>query len=426
MYSARAKKLLGKAEPGDRVRLHAEGGEFEGILLPGSGDKIIIKLENGYNAGFKAKKAELLGKGAKLESFASKKAVKKKGLPSLAFIAAGGTIASRVDYGTGGVKMVLTPEELFAVVPEISGKANFSVSSPFTLASEDLSPKEWVKLAKECVKQLDSGVEGAIVTHGTDTLGYTAAALSFMVDSPKPIALVGAQRSSDRGSFDGALNLSCAVQYALSECSETAVVMHGEPDDSYCLAHRGTKVRKMHSTRRDAFKSVNDSPLARVTPNKTEFLQEVEKRGKGKAESRAAFEEKTGFVKVYPGADPEQLEWFVDKGYEGVVVEAYALGHVPTLTLDKKKSWASAVKRACQEMPVAFATQCLYGRVNPNVYRNAREMKGLGAVYCGDMLPETAFVKMGWLLGLGEDPREKMLDNVAGELNPRLTEKHFL
>ncbi len=408
------------------MRLHAEGGEFEGVLMPGSGDAIIIKLDNGYNAGFKAKKVELLGKGAKLESFASKKAVKKRGLPSLAFIATGGTIASRVDYETGGAKMVLKPEELFAVVPEIRGKANFTVSSPFTLASEDMAPEEWVKLAKECVKQLNSGVEGAVVTHGTDTLGYTAAALSFMVDSPKPVALVGAQRSSDRGSFDGALNLSCAVQYALSDCSETAVVMHGEPDDSYCLAHRATKVRKMHSTRRDAFKSVNDSPIARLTPDKTEFLQETAKRGEGDAKPRAAFEKKTGFVKAYPGASPEQLEWFVDKGYKGVVVEAYALGHVPTLTLDKKKSWSSAVKRACQEMPVAFATQCLYGRVNPKVYRNAREMRGLGVIYCGDMLPETAFVKMGWLLGRKEDPREKMLENVSGELNPRLTERHFI
>ncbi|OIO25110.1 Glu-tRNA(Gln) amidotransferase GatDE subunit D [Candidatus Micrarchaeota archaeon CG_4_10_14_0_2_um_filter_55_9] len=426
MYSKRVQKLLANANPGDRVNVN---GEYEGVLMPrtqGDADAVILKLDSGYNVGVKPEKIRKLKGGVALENFAAKKIKKKSGLPNLAFIATGGTIASRVDYETGGVKMVLTPAELFAVVPELEGKANFSVSAPFTLASEDITPKDWVKLAEECVKKLNSGAEGVILTHGTDTLGYTAAALSFMVDSPKPIALVGAQRSSDRGSFDGALNLSCATQYALSESREVAVVMHASYDDDYCFAHRGTKVRKMHSTRRDAFKSVNDSPLARVYPDKTEFLQEVRKRGAGDAVSRAAFQEKTGFVKVYPGIDPEHLEWFVDKGYKGVVIEAFALGHVPTLTTNKKKSWLKVMERATREMPVAFATQCIFGRVNPNVYRNLRVMKELGVIYCEDMLPETAFVKMGWLLGRGEDPREKMLENVAGELNSRLTEKHFI
>lgn len=429
MYSERVKKMLGKAKKGDLIKIKTSDKEYTGNLMPrtqGNEDAIILKLDNGYNIGVIPQKVEWLGKGVELESFNAKKIVKQKELPNLSFIATGGTIASRVDYETGGVKMVLTPEELFAVVPEITKKANFSISNPFTIASEDMVPKDWVELAEECVKQLNSGVEGVVLTHGTDTLGYTAAALSFMVNSPKPIALVGAQRSPDRGSFDGAFNLMCATNYALSNSRETAVIMHGDPNDSYCFAHRGTKVRKMHSTRRDAFKSINDSPLAKITADKVEFLQENKKRGEGEASSQAVFEEKTGFLKIYPGANPEQLDWFVDKKYKGILIEAYALGHLPTLTRDEKNSWSKAIKRATEEMPVAFATQCLFGRVNPNVYRNAREMKGLGVIYCEDMLPETAFVKMGWLLGRGEDPQEKMLVDVAGELNPRLTEKQFI
>lgn len=441
MYSKKAKQALSKAEAGDRLRVTRKDGlEIEGVLLPrpsiGDADCLILKLDNGYNAGVNSsgvKIEKLNAKSVKLEKKARKKITQSASLPELALVSTGGTIATRVDYETGGVKMVLDPEELFATAPELEGVASFKgVSNLFTIASEDLSPREWVRIAQAVGKQLNSGVEGVIVTHGTDTLGYTAAALSFMLrELGKPVAIVGAQRSPDRASFDGALNLVCGARYAASNYGEVAVVMHATPNDDYCFAHRGTKVRKMHSTRRDAFKSINDSPLARVYPDgKIEKLNErARMRQGGDCRIEAMFEEKTGLLKAYPGAPPEQLEWFVDKGYKGIVVEAMALGHVPTQPLNAKKSWLKAIERANEEgVVIAFTTQCLYGSVNPFVYANLRRMREHGVVYCKDLLPETAFVKLGWLLAKfkGADTvREELLKDYADEFNPRLTEADF-
>ncbi|MFA4946840.1 MAG: Glu-tRNA(Gln) amidotransferase subunit GatD [Candidatus Micrarchaeia archaeon] len=420
---------------GDRVRVTRGKLVVEGVLLPTEArGTVVVKLDSGYNAGFDAKKIvlkKLPGKRTALEKFESKKFIPAEGLEELALVAAGGTIASRLDYATGGAKMVLTPGELFAAVPELEGVASFKVSRPFTLASEDETPREWVTLAREVGKALNAGARGAIVAHGTDTLGYASAALSFMLSAGKPVAMVGAQRSPDRASFDGALNLLCGARYALGPFGEVAAVMHATPSDDYCFAHRGTKVRKMHSTRRDAFKSVNAEPLARVYPDgRIEKINESAKaREDGECRVRAVFEDKTGLLKAYPGAPPEQLDWFVDRGYKGVLVEAYALGHLPTQTLDPKKSWLKAMERAKEEgVVVAFATQCLYGRVNPFVYANLRKMSERGAVYCSDLLPETAFVKLGWLLGGLKDAdevRAGLLKDYAGEFNPRLTEADF-
>lgn len=130
-----------------------------------------------------------------------------------------------------------------------------------------MKPKHWIKIAHEVAKSLNSGDSGVVVAHGTDTMGYTAAALSFMLrDLGKPVILVGAQRSSDRPSSDAAMNLICSVRMSTSDVAEVMVVMHGETGDTYCLAHRGTKVRKMHTSRRDAFRSINDVPIAKVWP----------------------------------------------------------------------------------------------------------------------------------------------------------------
>ncbi len=433
------------ASAGDRVRVHKREQVFEGVLLPGEDNKILlIKLDSGYNVGVSVdssvKVEKLAAAKAVLGKAVSAKIERGKDLPEIAFVATGGTIASRVDYSTGAVTGSMTPEEIFSVAPELAQAVSLkSVSSPIRLQSEDLTPKEWKTIAETIAKDLNSGCIGAIVAHGTDTMHYTAAALSFMLrDLNKPVALVGAQRSPDRGSFDGAMNLLCAAHYAKSDFAEVAIVMHGTSSDDYCLAHRGTKVRKMHTTRRDAFKSVNATPLAKIfTDGKIEQLNaDAKKRNvaAGKVEVDAAFEEKTALVKVFPGASPEIMEFFVEKKYKGVVLEAFALGHVPTIMAEgsKHKSWIPAIKRAIDSgVSIAVATQCLYGTTNPFVYSNLRAVSSLGAIYCKDMLPETAYVKLGWVLGHfkkenAEGVKEMMEKNIAGEYNERLTEADFL
>ncbi|NYZ75373.1 Glu-tRNA(Gln) amidotransferase subunit GatD [Candidatus Micrarchaeota archaeon] len=444
MYSEKIQSALSKAgaKPGSRVRV-AEGKRvFEGILLPrpDAGDEncLVVKLSSGYNVGitFDAKtKVEALKGGAELEKFAKARKKFDLHLPSVSMIATGGTISNRVDYRTGGVHPLMSPEEMLANAPQLADIVNLrSVVSPFRMASEDMYSEEWKKLAVLAAKELNEGSRGVLVTHGTDVLHYTSAALSFMLKHLcKPVAVVGAQRSPDRGSFDGTMNLACAAHYATGNIAEVAIVMHGSSSDDYCFAVPGNKARKMHSSRRDAFRPINCLPYAKIWPDgRTELLRkDFHGRAEDEVVADAVFEPKVALLKVFPGASPELVEHLVDKKYKGIVIEGTGLGHVPTEPVDRKASWIPAVTRAVEEdVVVAVTSQCLYGRTHAFVYTNLRRLHAAGAVFCQDTLPETAFVKLGWLLGHNKlsvgEVRQKMRENLAGEINPRLTEQEFL
>ncbi|MCX6767562.1 MAG: Glu-tRNA(Gln) amidotransferase subunit GatD [Candidatus Micrarchaeota archaeon] len=441
MYSKKITAALEKQKisPGDRVRVEKAKETFEGILIPkpeasGDPEDVVVKLDSGYNVGIRfdaAVKISRLGKGAELGKFPSLSFKQKAGLPEVALIATGGTIAARLDYQTGGVTWLMEPSNLFALAPELSQIARFKVQKPFLIASENMCGKHWMKMAEAVGKEINSGVDGVMVTHGTDFLHFSSAALSFMLGKiPVPVAFTYAQRSSDRGSCDSPMNLVCAAHFAAkADAAEVVLVGHAESSDSYCFALRGTKVRKMHTSRRDAFRPINDSPLAKVWPDgRIELADGVRKRSKGRVSVDAVFEEKTALVKYHPGADPGLIDFFVDKKFRGIVVEAGALGHIATE--DSEHNWLPSLKRAIEEgVVVCFAPQTLYGRLHPFVYDEARKVHALGVVYCEDMLPETAFVKLGFLLGHDLDNkqvRKKMTENLAGEINPRLTENQFL
>jgi glutamyl-tRNA(Gln) amidotransferase subunit D len=426
---------------GDRIKVEKEDVSYEGILLPrpefGNNNCLVIKLESGYNIGvyFENCKISKIGPGIKLEKFPIHKYDERKEIPDISLIATGGTIASRVDYRTGGVYTCMHPGEIFASIPELAGVINFkAIRTPFNLSSEDMLPKQWQIMAKLIEKELNSGLRGVICTHGTDTLHYSSAMISFMLNPVyKPIVFVGAQRSPDRGSFDGAMNLICASYIAgHSDIAEVCVVMHAEVHDSYCFACPGVKVRKMHTSRRDAFRPINDLPIAKIFPNgKIEIMRKYRKRDDSQnIVANTNIEEKVAFIISYPGADPEIIDFYVDRNYKGIVVSATGLGHVPTATPEKSKSWVPAIKRAIEEgVTIVFAPQCIYGRLNPFVYSNAREMYKLGVIYCGDILPEVAYVKLMWLLGQTSLPTEikaMMEKNLVGELNNRHTLDMYL
>ena len=196
----------------------------------------------------------------------------------------GGTIASKVEYETGAVKPAMTTEDLIEAVPEIAFVADIEARVLFNIFSENMTPELWERIVDAVAKAFEEGFEGVVVAHGTDTMAYTAAALSFAFRGlPAPIAFVGAQRSSDRPSSDAAFNLHAAVLTAAeAPFAEVVVVMHGEPGDTYALAHRGTKVRKMHTSRRDAFQSINARPLAKIYPAERKIVmisQPLRRRG---------------------------------------------------------------------------------------------------------------------------------------------------
>ncbi len=442
-YIGKAKRLIdkNKIKIGDFVKIHWKGEDLTGWLMPrveaGEQEAIVLKMETGYNIGLRdVDKIEKIGPKIEIGKIPTMEIKKQTSLPSIALISTGGTIGTHVDYKTGGVFMCRTPEEIIATVPELTKHVNIrSIQSPFTIASEDMNHTHWQKLAKAVAKELNGGAEGVIITHGTDTLHFTAAALSFMLkDLCKPVALVGAQRSPDRASFDGAMNLLCGAHYATSDIAEVATVMHATTNDDYCHAIRGTKSRKMHTSKRDAFKAINENPLAAIFPDgRIDRLNEMVKtRGENIVRAETDFEPKVAIVKSYPGSDPNIIDYYVQKKYKGIVIEALALGHVPTDKsgtragpLARKLSWLPHVEKAVKKGVVVVVTsQCIYGRTNAFVYRNLRLLAQTGAIHCSDMLTETAYVKLGWLLGQKlsrEDVKKKMLENIAGEINPRIT-----
>lgn len=411
----------------------------------GDRSSVVLKLDNGYNIGIRFDKKMILkktGPFAKLGAIPTVKLRNKQGLPEVSLIATGGTIGTHVDYRTGGVFMCRTPEEIIATAPDLENVVNLKgVHRPFTIASEDMNYTHWQQIADLVAKELNKGRRGVIVTHGTDTLHFTSAALSFMLKNlTKPVAIIGAQRSPDRGSFDGILNLMCGGCYVgHSNIGEVAVVMHGSSSDDFCLAHRGTKVRKMHSSRRDAFRSINELPLAKIWSNgKIETMNENHRKFEDKkVEADTAFEPKVAIVKFYPNSDPEIIDFYADKDYKGIVIEATGLGHVATgesgtteNELTKSLSWIPHIKSAVNRgIVVVITTQTLYGRVHPFVYRNLRLLYEAGVVFGEDMLPETAYIKLGWLLAHEKDSekvKNLMLMNHAGEISAETDYRTFL
>lgn len=418
----------------DRVRIVKGSITYEGFLMPsttGSDRYVVLKLDNGYNIGLaltEDTRIELVEKGVKRTPELPPIPLKEvEDLPTVSIISTGGTIASRVDYKTGAVYPALSARDLYNVVPEVGSVANIKAEILFSLLSEDMQPRYWAAIAERVAKHIGEGVQGVVVTHGTDTMGYTAAALSFALQNlPVPVVLVGAQRSSDRPSSDAALNLISAVTAAAKgPFAEVVVAMHGEPGDTFTLLHRGTKVRKCHTSRRDAFRSINLPPIGKV--EKGSVIMLIEDYSKRKPLSsltlKADFDDKVALVKTYPGIAPEVLDFYVDRGFHGVVIEGTGLGHAPSYLFPQ-------VKRAIEQgIPVVMTSQCLWGRINMQVYRTGVELYQMGVIPGGDMLPEVALVKLMWALGQTRDPQEVrkiMLTNIAGEINPRSQFHDFL
>jgi len=424
-YSGLVGKLLDEAnaELGDVIEVRKTKDVQTGILMPhhdfSDASIITLKLPNGYNVGIKVDQSTK----AKVVSKREIKGHKKPALPhdpakkDVAVISTGGTIASYVDYRTGAVHPAISAEELIFSVPELLDLCNVRAKVLYSILSENMKVAHWQGLARAAAAELNSGAVGVIVPHGTDTLGFTSAALSFMLRNlTGPVICVGSQRSSDRPSSDAIMNLLAATRLCVeSDLGEVVVLMHGESADSFTLAHRGTKVRKMHSSRRDAFKSINTEPIARVEGPEMTFLAEYTKRSKGPVELKDKIDGNASMLHFYPGFEAEHFDLIAEK-VKGIVVAGTGLGHV-------SEEIVGSIKRAVKNgVHVYITTQCLYGSVNLNVYSTGRDMIVAGAVSLGDMLPETAYVKLMWAMGQTRDPeeiRKIMLTNIAGEFTSR-------
>lgn len=426
-YKALGKALLKKNKVSlwDVVKISTDEGDYEGIILPRNeysmADYIEIKLENNYNIGIHAKhvlKIEKIGKREAHYKIPEKKFPKNEKLPNIKLLGTGGTVASRLDYTTGAVIPSFTPGELFSSVPELAEICNLETEIVFEILSENMKPDYWQELALKIEKSANSGVDGIIIGHGTDTMSFTSAALSFMLtDLSIPVVLVGSQRSSDRPSSDAAINLINAATVATSDIAEVVLTMLGSTAHDYGLIHRGTLVRKMHSSYRHTFRTIDDIPLGMVKEGKIKmFKTNYKKRSKTQTKTATDFEKKIALIYSYPGLSEEIIDFYIDKNYEGIVFAGTGLGHVST-------NLYNSVERAVQEgIAVLMTTQTLHGFVGMNVYSTGRQLQSLGVIPGHNILPEVAYVKLGWVLGQTknmEEIREMLLTNIAGELLDR-------
>lgn len=412
------------AAEGDTIRISGDGRDISGVLQPSGEfshpDVLVVKMDSGYDVGVRitpSMNVNIIAKG-EVKTIPSRVPSKGKGLPRVAILGTGGTISSYADQRTGAVHPALSAEDLLNTVPEIADICDVNAEAVFSIFSENMSVDNWQQLAEVTADYLNSGIDGVIILHGTDTMSYTAAALSFMLgDIPKPVIITGAQRSSDRPSSDAYINLYSAAQFILSsDAAEVLVLMHDSPSDTSVAVHRATKVRKMHTSRRDAFQSINISPIAKLgSEGDIAYLESYNQKSNVRVSPRLGMEKDVAFIQYYPGMSPTIFENIIAKN-KGVVISGTGLGHVNSELI---KPMRKAIESGTV---IVMTSQCLSGSVNLNVYSTGRDLLSTGVISGEDMLPETAYVKLMWALGQTDDVvevRKIMASNLRGELSDR-------
>ncbi|MDJ1431200.1 Glu-tRNA(Gln) amidotransferase subunit GatD [Halostagnicola sp. A-GB9-2] len=410
--------------PGDRIRVDSDDRTYEGVLLPSStDDHLVVKLEGGYNVGIDRDGSEIdvLAEnvyeidGAQDDESDESTVEFDDDLPTISLISTGGTIASTVDYRTGAVTAQFDAEDVLRAVPDLAGRANYRGRVVANILSENMEPPIWQELARAVRDEIQAGADGVVVMHGTDTMQYSASALSFMLETTVPIVFTGSQRSADRPSSDNVMNAVSAVEAAKSDCAEVLVCMHASESDTTCALHRGTRVRKNHTSRRDAFETVGGEPLGTVDygNENVSFRRNYQKRDAVDLELTSELETDVELVKFTPGMDPAFLD--IAEGSAGLIIEGTGLGHVHTDLIPKIEELID------DGTTVVMTSQCLEGRVCDRVYDTGRDLLDAGVLEGEDTLPGTAKVKLMWALENSGDVEEAMGTSLAGEIQDRST-----
>ncbi len=424
-YKDKSLKLLSNAgiKIGDFIKINTKTTEYLGNLLPryeySNENYIVIKLTNGYNIGIDSKRITNIGKiksGEEPKFKPPSKPNVKDSLPKIAILGTGGTIASRIDYKTGAVNPAFSAEELYSIIPELASYANINTQLISNIASEQMNPEDWKNIANKVIEKIKEGNEGVIIGHGTDTMAYTSAALSFaLANCPIPVILTGAQRSTDRPSSDASLNMISSVIVASQKIiNGIYLAMHSSIGDNEISIHSGTRVRKNHTSKRDAFESIGIDPIAIVNQDKVIIGSETAKNNT-KFEPKINFDENIALLKFHPGFKSEIINAIIDSGSKGIILEGTGLGHINSRC---NKSIKKAIDNG---MFVGMTSQCLRGRVKMTVYSAGRNLLEIGVTPLEDMLPETALVKLMWAYGNypNNEVKNIMLKNIAGEYTER-------
>ena len=418
------------AKPGDKVKIKTTDKVYEGLLMPSEDQQsVFLKLSSGYNIGInknKVKKITVIESKKQSTPPPPKKQKNNPKLPTITILHTGGTIASKVDYRTGGVESRFKPEEIIEMFPEIGKLANIKSHLISNMFSEDMRFAHYKVMAEAIEKAIKDKTDGIILTHGTDTMHYTSAALAFMLEHPPiPIILVGAQRSSDRASSDAYSNLLATTQFITkTDFTGVAICMHATSEDKESVILPATKTKKLHASRRDAFKPINAQPIAKIDPQ-TEKITFIDKPqpSKGTFTVKTKMEDKVALVKSHPNFHPDQLLHYKD--YKGIVIEGTGLGHMPVsdsndLAKPNIKNLAAAKALVDKGVIVVMTSQTIFGRVQMNVYAPGRDILKTGVIPGEDMTSETAFVKLSWLLAnYPKKAKQLITENLRGEITDR-------
>jgi glutamyl-tRNA(Gln) amidotransferase subunit D len=415
-------------EPGTFVQLKTATQSFSGMLLPQESEVVVLKLNSGYNIGILPQ--HILS--CEIDNSAKKTLPKKEitspsqsaDLPTVALLHTGGTIASKVDYTTGAVVADFDPASLLELFPELASLAHIKSTFLGNMFSDDFRFGHFNTIIRAVKEQLDAGIKKIIVTSGTDFLHYLSAGLSFAFkETAVSLLVVGSQRSSDRGSSDAGMNLVCATQFLVhTDFQGVGICMHASSSDDVCHILPGVNARKMHSSRRDAFKSINTKPLALVdyASKKVTLLQELAAR-KTTDNTVVLYDESLKIGLCYSHPQMYAQELLAYKDFSAVVLAGSGLGHFPCTAIDslteEHKAIYAAIQKLAETFPVVMSTQTLHGKINLHVYTQGRRIQEAGVLgNYSAMTPETTFMKVAHLLSAGSKDFEKeLMTNFVGE-----------
>jgi len=421
-------------EQGCKYEIKTKTEEYSGVFVKQDDKFLYIKLKSGYNIGISQNSVITIKKieDKRIEKTKQEqRPLTNKNLPKITILHTGGTISSKVDYSTGAVIAQFTEKDILNLFPELTNIANIDSKLVRNMQSEMMRFAHYNLLAKSIKDEADKGADGIIITQGTDMLHYTSVAMSFILENLGiPILVVGSQRSSDRPSSDAAINLISAVNFiANTDFSGVGVCMHDTDNDTTTQILPGCKIRKMHTSRRDAFKPINSKPIAQIntTKNEIKFLSDYSKKNKNKKITLKLFKEdlKIGIIKPHISMFAEEILAY--KNFDGVILELLGIGHMPTMKVDEYTDENikiyEAIKTLCKKMPVGIAPTTIYGRLNLNVYSPGKQLLDAGVIgNYTDMTPETAFIKLAWLISnyKKEEIKELFEKNLRGEISERI------
>ena len=416
--------------------------EHEGLALPAAGPKLItLKLANGYNVSYPesyVESVEILDEVEISEEEAPTPIEQDGNLPLVHLIHTGGTIASKVDYATGAVTARFEPDELLQSVPELKSVARLRVVKLGNMFSDDIRPRHWNRMLKATEEAFAEGAVGVVITHGTDTLHLSAAAMGYGWAGnggrpPGRIALTGSQRSPDRGSSDAAENIVAAVHWAAHGPEPTGyrdasvVVMHSESSDGQCAVLPGIACRKYHSSRRDAFKTINQGPLAWINNDGTgpsiEMAEHEPADARVEAISPMMFDEDARIAQFIadPHLDSNLVMLAIKDDFDAIVLHGTGLGHLPISdpqddSPENTKLRLMLEDHCANDGVVVVVAQTIHGPMNMNVYAKGRTQQEIGIIGHGSLCPPgSALVKLHHLLSRGGG-RETVASNWTEDL----------